>query len=83
MTDQQTLTYYELWQAIITDKKLPLEERPQVIHEQHYLKQLIAFLQGLRQNNRPLIAHPNMPDGYQQRIRQDNQKPPTELTLQS
>ena len=34
VTDQQTLTYYELWQAIITDKKLPLEERPQVIHEQ-------------------------------------------------
>lgn len=78
VTDQQTLTYYELWQAIITDKKLRLEERPQVIHEQHYLKQLIAFLQGLRQNNRPLIAHPNMPDGYQQRIRQDNQKPPTQ-----
>lgn len=25
VTDQQTLTYYELWQAIITDKKLPLE----------------------------------------------------------
>ncbi|HEP4611022.1 TPA: AMP-binding protein [Streptococcus pyogenes] len=69
VADQISLTYQELWQAVLIKDQTIKDSVPYIISHSRYLNQLLSFLRGLKEGSCPIILHPNISGTFQQQIK--------------